>query len=115
MIDSHKTRAGVEPAASTAPLSAALVADLRRIVGADGVVTDPAALLVYESDGLTAYRVPPRAVVSPRGTAQVAAVVRLLAEAGVPFVPRGAGTGLSGGALASVMVPLVLSRSPGKR
>ncbi len=81
-------------------LDPALAAALRRVVGDDALITDPGALLVYESDGLTAYRVRPRAVVAPRGTEQVAAVVRLLAEAGVPFVPRGAGTGLSGGALA---------------
>jgi glycolate oxidase subunit GlcD len=81
-------------------LDPALVKRLRQAVGEGGVLTDPAALLVYESDGLTAYRVPPRAVVFPRGTEQVAAVVRLLSEAAVPFVARGAGTGLSGGALA---------------
>ena len=123
MIDSYKTTAGGEPAASAAPLSPALVAELRRIVGRDAVVTDPAALLVYESDGLTAYRVPPRAVVMPRGTEEVAAVIRLLVEAGVPFVPRGAGTGLSGGALAvegSVVVSLsrmdrILSIDPANR
>jgi glycolate oxidase subunit GlcD len=73
---------------------------LREIVGDAGVITDPARLLVYESDGLTAYRTTPRAVIAPRDTAQTAAVVRALAQAGVPFVPRGSGTGLSGGALA---------------
>jgi glycolate oxidase subunit GlcD len=77
-----------------------LVAELREITGADGLITDPAALLVYESDGLTAYRVRPRAVLRPRGTQQVAACVKALARANVSFVPRGAGTGLSGGALA---------------
>jgi glycolate oxidase subunit GlcD len=73
---------------------------LRRIVGPDQVITDPDALLVYESDGLTAYRLRPRALVLPGSTAEVAAVVRSLNDANVPFVPRGAGTGLSGGALA---------------
>lgn len=87
---------GSEPA----PLDAALVAELRGIVGEDGVTTDPGRLLVYESDGLTAYRCRPRAVVRPRGTAEVSAVLRVLDRAGVPFVARGAGTGLSGGALA---------------
>lgn len=87
---------GPEPA----PLDAALVAELRGIVGEDGVTTDPGRLLVYESDGLTAYRVRPRAVVRPRGTAEVSAVLRALDRAGVPFVARGAGTGLSGGVLA---------------
>ena len=123
MIDSQSMRAGAEPMARPEPLSPALVAELRRIVGRDAVVTDPATLLVYESDGLTAYRVPPRAVVAPRGTEEVAAVVRLLAEAGIPFVPRGAGTGLSGGALAlegSVVVSLarmdrILSIDPANR
>jgi glycolate oxidase subunit GlcD len=84
----------------TSPLDLRLAAALRRAVGADAVITDPGALIVYESDGLTAHRATPRAVVLPRSTAEVAAVVRLLAGAGVPFVARGAGTGLSGGALA---------------
>ncbi|HEX6938627.1 MAG TPA: FAD-linked oxidase C-terminal domain-containing protein [Longimicrobiales bacterium] len=107
MID-HATRSAEAPtnhatrsaSSRVRELPAPLAAALRRVVGDDGLVTDPGALLVYESDGLTAYRVTPRAVVAPRGTGQVAAVVRLLAEAGIPFVPRGAGTGLSGGALA---------------
>jgi glycolate oxidase subunit GlcD len=63
------------------------------------VITDPDRLVAYESDGLTAYRVSPRAVVLPASTEEVAAVVRLLHEEGIEIVPRGAGTGLSGGAL----------------
>ena len=82
------------------PLPDALARSLRAVVGEEAVITDPARLLVYESDGLTAYRYPPRAAVFPTDTDQVARVVRLLSDAGVPFVPRGAGTGLSGGALA---------------
>lgn len=81
-------------------LDPGLLAALREVVGADGISVDPGALLVYESDGLTTHRARPRAVVFPRGTSEVAAVVRLLARAGVPFVARGAGTGLSGGAVA---------------
>jgi len=81
-------------------LDAALTKRLRTIVGRDNVVTDPDALLVYESDGLTAWRLRPRALVMPGGTEETAEVIRALAEANVPFVPRGAGTGLSGGALA---------------
>ncbi len=77
-----------------------LAVELRALVGDDGVITDPGRLLVYESDGLTAYRVRPRAVVFPRSTEETAAVLRRLHAAGIPFVPRGAGTGLSGGALA---------------
>ncbi|MDH3205773.1 MAG: FAD-binding protein [Gemmatimonadota bacterium] len=76
-----------------------VVKRLGEIVGPDHVVTDPNRLLVYESDGLTSYRVSPRAVVLPGSTEEVAAVVRLLHGEGIPVVPRGAGTGLSGGAL----------------
>lgn len=86
--------------ASASALEDDVAAGLRAAVGDGGVITDPSALLVYESDGLTAYRVRPRAVVLPRGTAEVAAVVDVLVAAGIPFVARGAGTGLSGGALA---------------
>jgi glycolate oxidase subunit GlcD len=81
-------------------LGSALRNRLRSIVGEDGVFSDPDRLLVYESDGLTQYRFPPSAVVLPRTTAEVSAVLRALSAASVPFVPRGAGTGLSGGALA---------------
>jgi glycolate oxidase subunit GlcD len=73
---------------------------LIRVLGPAAVVTTPGSLLAYESDGLTAYRFRPRAVLMPSDTAQTAACVRILAGAGIPFVARGAGTGLSGGALA---------------
>ncbi|MGD8600440.1 MAG: FAD-linked oxidase C-terminal domain-containing protein, partial [Gemmatimonadota bacterium] len=62
-------------------------------------VKDPNRLVVYESDGLTSYRVIPRAVVLPGSTDEVSAVAKLLHAQGIPVVPRGAGTGLSGGAL----------------
>jgi glycolate oxidase subunit GlcD len=81
-------------------LSSSLEQKLRGIVGGDHVITDPSRLLVYESDALTAYRWPPRAVVLPADTAEMAAVVRVLHEADIAMTPRGAGTGLSGGALA---------------
>ncbi|MBT8487518.1 MAG: FAD-binding protein [Gemmatimonadetes bacterium] len=83
----------------TEPLPAALVRQLRSTVGDDHVITDPNRLLVYESDGLSAYRVRPRAVVLPASTEEVAEVVRVLHAAEIEIVPRGAGTGLSGGAL----------------
>lgn len=83
----------------TEPLSPALVRQLRSIVGSDHVITDPDRLFVYESDGLSAYRVRPRAVVLPGTTDEVAEVVRTLHTAEIEIVPRGAGTGLSGGAL----------------
>ncbi len=73
---------------------------LRDIVGADGATDDAAELLVYECDALTLFKNSPDVVVFPADTEQVAAVVRLANEYGIPFLPRGAGTGLSGGALA---------------
>ena len=80
-------------------LGNALLQRLRSAVGDDGIITEPAALRTYACDGLTGRRVSPAAVVLPLTTQQVADVVRACADAGVPFVARGAGTGLSGGAL----------------
>jgi len=84
-----------------ASLDPGLLRALEEIVGPRGLIHDPERLLVYESDGLTQYRVTPRAVVLPDNEARVAAVLALLHSAGIPIVPRGAGTGLSGGALAT--------------
>ncbi len=64
------------------------------------MLSEPSELIVYECDGLPQHKYPPRAVVFPSSTEQTAEVMRALADAGVPFTPRGAGTGLSGGALA---------------
>ncbi|MEX2465793.1 MAG: FAD-linked oxidase C-terminal domain-containing protein [Gemmatimonadota bacterium] len=83
------------------PLSPDLVTHLNDAVGRDHVITDPNRLFVYESDGLTQYRVAPRAVVLPATTDELAAVVSLLHGERIPVVPRGSGTGLSGGALPS--------------
>jgi glycolate oxidase subunit GlcD len=80
-------------------LDGAVIRALVDIVGHEHVITERDRLVVYESDGLTAYRVSPQAVVLPGSTAEVAAVVKLLHGAGITIVPRGAGTGLSGGAL----------------
>jgi len=76
-----------------------MLPELERIVGREHVLAGAADLLTYESDGLTHFRRRPRAVVLPATTEEVAAVVRWCAATGTPFVPRGAGTGLSGGAL----------------
>ncbi|MEO8436278.1 MAG: FAD-linked oxidase C-terminal domain-containing protein [Pyrinomonadaceae bacterium] len=77
-----------------------VIADLRAIVGSAHVLTEPDELLVYECDGLPQHKYPPRAVVFPETTQQVSDTLLLLAGAGISFAPRGAGTGLSGGALA---------------
>jgi len=80
-----------------------LVEQLQMAVGADSVFHRPADLLVYEYDGSVEGAVDtaaPIAVVLPRTAEQVAAVVRIAKAAGLPVVPRGAGTGLSGGAVA---------------
>ena len=77
-----------------------LESSLVGIVGRDGVITEEDRLLVYESDALTAYRHRPGAVVLPRTTEQVRETVRAIARHGLRVVPRGAGTGLSGGAVA---------------
>jgi glycolate oxidase len=76
-----------------------LLADLAGAVGPDNMITAPAALRTYETDGLASHRAIPQAVVLPTSTAQVAAAVRACRASGVPFVARGAGTGLSGGAV----------------
>ncbi|MBX6724346.1 MAG: FAD-binding protein, partial [Dactylosporangium sp.] len=77
----------------------ALTARLVDALGPDAVVTDEAARRTYECDGLTHYRVTPGVVALPTDAAGVQATVRLCREYGVPFVARGSGTGLSGGAL----------------
>src|SRR3954466_1708544 len=69
------------------------------LVSEGGVISEPAQLRTYECDGLTGFRVVPALVVLPASADEVAAVVRVCAREGIPFVARGAGTGLSGGAL----------------
>ncbi len=79
-------------------LTAAFVAELREALGAEHVITEPEQLRVYECDGLTGHRAVPELVVLPASTEEVQAVVRACHRERVPFVARGAGTGLSGGA-----------------
>ena len=76
-----------------------LVRRLRGVLPDDAVIETAEELRAYECDGLTAYRCPPLAAVLPRSTEEVAAVLRLCHEMGVPVVPRGSGTSLAGGAL----------------
>ena len=77
----------------------AFIAELRRIAGDGAVYSDPLEVLTYESDALTHLREVPGAVVMPSSAAHVQAIVKLCAREQVPFVARGHGTGLSGGAL----------------
>ena len=90
-------------------LSAELVSELERILGAGGLVLTAEGRMVYECDMHTFYKGAPDAVALPIRTEQVQAIVRLCHAARVPIVPRGSGTGLIGGAMApqgGVMVSL---------
>jgi glycolate oxidase len=76
-----------------------VLSDFRQIVGEAGLVSAPEQLRTYECDGLTSYRSLPAALVLPTSTEQVQDVVRICHRERIPFVARGSGTGLSGGAL----------------
>jgi glycolate oxidase len=83
-------------------------------VGAGNVITDPLELRTYECDGLTSHRATPALVVFPATAGQAAGIVRECAGEGVPFVARGSGTGLSGGAVPredGVLIVLAKMRS----
>ena len=84
---------------STERMDRAFLTALRRVAGEAHVLDDALELLTYECDALPHLRESPAAVVLPGSAAEVQEVVRLCAAAGVPFVARGHGTGLSGGAL----------------
>ncbi len=77
----------------------AVIDEIRRVLPAASVLATPAELAPYECDGLTAFRQRPMVVVLPESVEQVQAVLRICHKARVPVVARGAGTGLSGGAL----------------
>ncbi|MHC5833219.1 MAG: FAD-binding oxidoreductase, partial [Nostoc sp.] len=68
------------------------------VLGKNGVVQRREELITYECDGLTGYRQRPAVVVLPRTTEQVAQVVKICNQYSIPFIARGSGTGLSGGA-----------------
>ena len=76
-----------------------LLQELRGIVGERGLISSSEELHTYECDGLTNFRVMPLAVLLPGNTQQVQAIVRICHRERIPFVARGSGTGLSGGAL----------------
>jgi glycolate oxidase len=88
-----------EPNAGVLAKKPRITARLRAALGPRGVIDDPIELRAYECDGLSAYRCPPLCAVLPASTEAVSAVMKICHEEGVPVVPRGAGTSLSGGAL----------------
>jgi glycolate oxidase len=88
-----------EPKADVLARRDQIVTGLTALVPEGGVIADTLRLKPYETDGLSAYRQPPMAVVLPETTEQVAAILRLCHAEGVRVIPRGAGTSLSGGAL----------------
>jgi glycolate dehydrogenase FAD-linked subunit len=106
-----RSTAGPSTSAPSSSKAVALAAAMREICGPADVLTDPLELRTYECDGLTSHRTVPALVVLPESAAETAAVVRLCAQAGVPFVARGSGTGLSGGAVPRAEgVLIVMSR-----
>src|SRR5256885_7345644 len=81
------------------PVAEEVVRKLREAVGERNCISDPEQVRTYECDGLTSFRAPPGVVVVPGSTEEVVKVVRIARAAGLPIVPRGSGTGLSGGAM----------------
>ena len=80
-------------------MDARIVQEFRAIVGQRGLITSAEELHTYECDALTNFRVMPLGVLLPESTEQVQAIVRICHRERIPFVARGSGTGLSGGAL----------------
>jgi len=80
-------------------IASAFLDELERVVAPGSLLRDPTDLLTYESDALVHLQATPGAVVLPASVDEIQAVVRLCHRSGVPFVARGHGTGLSGGAL----------------
>src|SRR6266568_3375845 len=85
--------------ATPSPIPQQSIAKFSAIVGADHCISRPEQLLTYECDALASFHARPGLVVLPRSTEEVVEVVKLARELGLPVVPRGSGTGLSGGAL----------------
>ena len=91
--------------------SRALIDHMIGILGPEGVISKREELRAYECDGLMNYRVIPELVVLPETAEQVQRIVRYCHDEGIPFVARGSGTGLSGGALpVEAGVLIVMSR-----
>jgi glycolate oxidase len=96
--------------AAASSLDSKLSAELREIVGDAALVWRPSELKVYECDGWTIEKSRPDLLVMPRTTAEVSAVMKALHKCKLAFVPRGAGTGLSGGAL-PLQAPVMICTS----
>ncbi|MEY1556803.1 FAD-linked oxidase C-terminal domain-containing protein [Yoonia sp. R2331] len=88
-----------DPSARIIGLKSQLVERLSAVLPADAVISDPAETRAYECDGLAAYKCPPLLAVLPSTTHEVADVLKICHEMGVPVVPRGSGTSLAGGAM----------------
>ncbi len=88
-----------EPRPEILANKAGLIARLQSVLSRDAVIEDPAETQAYECDALVAYKCAPLAVVLPSSTEEVAAVLRICNDMGIPVVPRGSGTSLAGGAL----------------
>ena len=91
-------------------LPAGLLPALKAALHPGAVIDDPERLIAYEADALTTSRGLPGAAVFPASREELISVIRLLQEAAVPFVPRGAGTGLAGGAVADGQVLVCTTR-----
>ncbi len=87
------------PSASVLSRKDKIVERLRAVLPRDAVISDISETRAYECDALTAYKCPPLCAVLPANTEEVAAVLKICHEMGVPVVPRGSGTSLAGGAL----------------
>src|ERR1700691_1005458 len=91
-----------------------LIDELGAIVGDGGIVSRATELKVYECDGWTVEKSVPDVLLMPRSTSQLSAVLAALHRRGIAFVPRGAGTGLSGGCL-PLNAPAMICTSNMKR
>jgi glycolate oxidase len=87
----------------------AIIKQFEAIVGQQAVMTAPEELIVYECDGLASYRQRPTLVVLPQTTAEVSEIVKVCDRENIPFVARGSGTGLSGGALPTAGCVLIVT------
>src|SRR5213082_3466561 len=97
---SAMTIAPSKPSQSMTPMSSDVIPELKKVLSPERVISDPSELYVYDCDGFTIARSTPGAVVFPTSTEEVVRVVKLLAARDVQIVPRGSGTGLTGGCVA---------------